>query len=543
MRYLTTAYSRSIARCVTKSRRHRLLPAGLLVSLLAACGGGTGSDSTSTTGTGTSTAPGATARGTLLQNPPQLTSTVSAANLLLDISGASDSRLQQLLSLVGSPLCDIAVYHIEYETVGGKNEATTASGALMVPTGGDGHCSGPRPIVLYAHGTSTEHNYNIADLTNQQNAEGLILAAVFASQGYIVVAPNYAGYDTSTLPYIAFLVADQQSADMIDALTAARSALPVAAAATTSDGGKLFITGYSQGGYVAMATHRAMQAANMSVTASAPMSGPYALAAFVDAVFDGQVNGGGPVVGTLLLTSYQNSYGNIYADSTDVFEPQYASGIDSLLPSTSSRSELYAQGKLPQYALFSLTPPAAAFADITPATSPADLAPVFAQGFGAGNLFTNAYRLQYLTDALANPDGDFPTVTTGVAAASPGLALRAALKQNDLRSWTPTAPVLLCGGDQDPEVYWFNAQFEQTYWASQAAAASSTILDLDSAAPAGGPYASLRTQFALAKTAIAAAAIAGGATDAGYVAVETAYHTTLVPPFCLAAVTSFFASY
>jgi Secretory lipase len=502
-------------------------------ALLAACGGGSGSSASMPSSLGT-------ARGTLLQDPPQLMSNLSAPSLLLNLSGGSNQQLQQLLSLVGSPVCDIATYHIAYETVGGTNEATTASGALIVPTGGNSNCSGPRPIVLYAHGTTTSRGYNIADLTNAKNAEGLLLATVFASHGYIVVAPNYAGYDTSTLPYDAFLVANQQSADMIDALTAARSALPIAGAPATTDDGKLFITGYSQGGYVAMATHRAMQAAGMSVTASAPMSGPYALAAFVDAVFEGEVNGGGPVVATLLFSAYQNSYGNIYANATDVFEPQYATGIDSLLPTTTSRSELYAEGKLPQYALFSLTPPAPSFADITPATTPADLAPVFALGFGAGNLFTNAYRLAYLTDAQANPDGGFPTLTTGVTATAPDLAMRAALKQNDLRSWAPTAPVLLCGGDQDPEVYWFNAQLEQAYWASQLAAPPSILLDLDSATATGDPYASLKTQFEVAKNVIAAAAIAQGATDAGYAAVETAYHTTLVPPFCLSAVKSFF---
>jgi alpha-beta hydrolase superfamily lysophospholipase len=377
-------------------------------------------------------------------------------------------------------------------------------------------------------------------LTKEQNAEGLFLAAVFASQGYIVVAPNYAGYDTSTLPYDTFLVANQQSTDMIDALTAARTALPAAGAPSTTDGGRLFITGYSQGGYVAMATHRAMQAAGMTVTAAAPMSGPYALAAFVDAVFEGEVDGGAPVVATLLFTSYQNSYGNIYANTTDLFEPQYATGIDSLLPTTMSRSQLYAGGELPQYALFSLTPPAPSYADITPATTPADLARVFALGFGAGNLFTNTYRLAYLTDAQANPDGGFPTLTTGIAATAPGLAMRAALKQNDLRNWTPTAPVLLCGGDQDPEVYWFNAQLEQAYWVSQAAVPPSIVVDLDSAATTGDPYASLKTQFEVAKDAVAVAAITGGATDGGYAAVETAYHSTLVPPFCLSAVKSFF---
>jgi len=38
--------------------------------------------------------------------------------------------------------------------------------------------------------------------------------------------------------------------------------------------------------------HRAMQASGMMVTASAPSSGPCALAAFVDAEFEGEVSGG-----------------------------------------------------------------------------------------------------------------------------------------------------------------------------------------------------------------------------------------------------------
>jgi alpha/beta superfamily hydrolase len=469
--------------------------------------------------------------GQLLQKPPQLLTTINAAQMLLQLTGASNQQIQQVLNLVGSPVCDIAVYHIEYATLGSANEATTASGALMVPTGSHSGCTGPRPVVLYAHGTSTDRGYNIADLTKQQNAEGIYLAAAFASQGYIVVAPNYVGYDTSTLPYDAFLVGDQQSGEMIDALTAARSALPTAAAASTSDSGKLFITGYSQGGYVALATHRAMQARGIAVTASAPMSGPYALGAFVDAIFAGQVNGEAPVLATLLFTAYQHAYGDIYSDPADMFEAPYATGIDSLFPTTTTRGELYTEGKLPQFALFSSTPPAPAYAALTPATTPADLARVFALGFGAGNLIKNSYRLAWLTDAQANPDSP---------ASSPGLAMRVALKQNDLRNWLPSAPVLLCGGDQDPEVFWLNAQLEQNYWLGQSADVPLTVLDLDASIATGDPYSTVKTQFVLAKDAVAAVAIAQGASDSGYEAVETAYHTTLVPPFCLGAVKSFF---
>jgi len=507
-------------------------------ALLSACGGSNGSSADAAMA-GATNPPAAP--GTLLSAPPQLLSSLRATDLLLQLTGAaSNTQLQQLLSMIGSPVCDIAVYHIEYATVGGANETTTASGALMVPSGTHSGCSGPRPVVLYAHATATDRGFNIADLSNEENAEGLYLAAVFASQGYIVVAPNYVGYDTSTLPYDAFLVGEQQSEDMIDALLAARSALPTAAAATSTDSGRLFITGYSQGGYVALATHRAMQASGMPVTASAPMSGPYALAAFVDAVFAGQVDGGAPIVAAMLFTSYQNSYGNIYPTPADVFSPQYASGIDSLLPTTVARSQLYSEGKLPQYALFSPTPPAPAYASITPATAPADLAPVFALGFGAGNLLTNDYRQSYLADAQSNPDGGFPTATTGAPAATPALAMRAALKRNDLRNWVPAQPVLLCGGDMDPQVFWSNAQLQQNYWLGQAPAVPSSVLDLDSTVSSGDAYAALRTQFKLAKDAIAALAVVKGATDSGYAAVETAYHSTLVSPFCLAAVKAFF---
>ena len=497
--------------------------------LLAACGGGSG-------GGASGVIPRAPpSRGALLQTPPGLLSTLTISGLLTELELPINALL---LSVSSAPLCDILFYHIEYETVGGAGEATTASAVLMIPSGLGANCSGARPIVLYAHGTTTDRAYNMADL---QNAETISLAALFASQGYIVVAPNYAGYDTSTLPYHPYLIADQQSKDMIDALTAARTALPLASLTTVKDNGQLFITGYSQGGYVAMATHRAMQAAGMNVTAAAPMSGPYALAAFVDAVFYGEVNGGAPVSSTLLLGAYQTVYGNIYTNATDIFEPQYASGIQTLLPSTTPRSQLYAQGKLPEYALFSLTPPAPEFASLTPPTSPANLAEVFALGFGAANLLQNSYRLSYLADAQAHPDGGFPTITTGVAATEPQLPWRQALQKNDLRDWVPTAPVQLCGGDVDPLVFFFNTQLIQSYWAAQAPSASVSVLDLEAAAVPNDPYANLKQDFAIAKALVAATAVSQGATDGGALAVAEAYHAMLVAPLCFAATNSFFA--
>ncbi len=166
--------------------------------------------------------------------------------------------------------------------------------------------------------------------------------------------------------------------------------------------------------------------------------------------------------------------------ATDVFEARYVTGIESLLPSAVPRTQLFAEGKLPRDQLFSSTPPDPSFASITPATSPADLAPVFAAGFGTENLVTNAFRLAYLQDAQANPDGGFPTVLDGRPAANPANGLRRAFKRNDLRTWVPSAPVFLCGGNEDPTVMFMNTQLIQSYWATNGATGAVTVLDLDS---------------------------------------------------------------
>src|SRR6185437_537132 len=120
--------------------------------MLAACGGGGG------TGESHSATSAPPARGTLLQSPPELLSTITAPSLLVELNAAAN---QQLLSLSGTPVCDVLIYHIEYATVGGANEPTTASAALMVPSGFGAGCTGPRPMVLYAHGTTMDRAFNM----------------------------------------------------------------------------------------------------------------------------------------------------------------------------------------------------------------------------------------------------------------------------------------------------------------------------------------------------------------------------------------------
>jgi alpha/beta superfamily hydrolase len=463
-------------------------------------------------------------RGQLIENPPPQLGFYSPSDLISKITDGTISRW--LLRHTFTPRCSVVAYQLRYGTVGGRGEPTTASAALMIPAGSDVACVSPRPIVLYAHGKRNLTFFNMADLSGN-NYEALIVALALAGDGYIVVAPNYAGYDTSTLGYHPFMNADQQSADMMDALTAARAALP---STNVADNQKLFITGYSEGGYVSMATHRALQAAGVPVTASAPMSGPYALSAFSDAMFMGQVGRGAVEEVLMLASSYQHAYGNI--DSTvGMFEAKYASAA-TLLPGVIGPGTLVAQGLIPESAVFSSTPPLPELAWMTPATVPAKLASVFAQGFGADHLITNDYRLSYLQDAFSAPDGGYPNTTTGLPPDSPANELRQALKKNDLRNWVPASPMLLCAGDEDPVVFYFNTQLMEGYWAVTAPDSPVTVLDIDAPPSHDGPYKHLRRQFAETKSLMK--------WIEGRNAVVEDYHDVLVAAFCLQASKSFF---
>ena len=496
---------------------------------------------------------GCTARGQLLDHRVTLTLSAAAFSKLL----ASSAGGRRLAQIAGAPACDIEIVSFRYGTIGGAGEPTRASGALMIPTGGSAACNRPLPLMLYAHGTTAYRNYNLADLTqtdpgNGDGAgEGISVAAMYAAQGYIVVATNYAGYAGSDLPYHPYLNADQQSADVIDSLRAARVALDgIEPERRPRENGKLFVTGYSQGGFVAMATHRALQAAGVKVTASAPGSGPYALAATADALSEGEVNLGSTLFSTLIVTGYQHAYENIYRRPGDFYEAAYAPGIETLLPSLQPLNTLFTAGKLPSAHLFSNVPPAPQFASMTPPASPPltprALTPLFAAGFGNPNLVRNAYRLTLLEDAAAHPDGAFPNPTMAMKpAANPQHPLRQAFKRNDLRNWLPLAPVLMCGGESDPTVFFFNARIEQAYWQNANVPAGLTsVLDVDS--PVAGPndpYASIKREFAGAKAQVASQAVAGGATDGGASAVLRAYHGELVASFCMVAARAFFAGF
>ncbi len=549
--------------------RNRSWLALATATLLAGCGG--------TTSSTTSTVATSTARGTLEENPPLRIASATAAQLAAQLGATSAG--QQLLLLTGAPKCGVDFYYLKFWTVGGAStpETTESSGALMIPTGGTG-CSGALPIVEYAHGTSTNQALNLANITDPTNTEGALIAAMFAAQGYIVVAPNYAGYDISTLGYHPYVNATQNAAEMTDILAAARTALPNTA---DSDNGKLFLTGYSEGGYVAMATLRAMTAAGTKVTAAAPASGPYALEAFGDTVLTGHVNLGSTVFTPLITTSYQKAYGNIYNVTSDFYTAPFASGIDTLLPSTTPIDTIFGTGLLPETYEFDINTPTVTAAQVggsaqvageinyllapPSAGSPGELE-LWSLGFGGPTggstcgsaqnapcyLVNDSVRVGYVLDLAGNPDGEDSTTSPqpNLAAQAPTYPLRLGFYKNDLRqgNWAPAAPTLMCGGENDPTVFFpTNTGTMAAYWAALPTGLI-TVLDLDPPANVGpsGPFAQIQGAFQGSQAEelayLQTAAGGGLSLQAAESQVVQGYHTAEAP-FCELAARSFFSQF
>lgn len=517
----------------------------LILAALAALLGGCGSGSsapvaatpppvsapvTPTAPTGVADSSGA--RGALLFNPPPLAQSLDPAGLVqaLGLLGRTGA---QILGAAGQPKCSIDFHQFEYSTVGAGGETTTASGSLMAPNGTDPACSGKRPVLMYGHGSSLQRNIRMGDLSPNAPyaATSAAAAALYAAQGYIVIAPNYAGYDTSPLSYHAHHVAEQNARDMIDALTAARKAFaklphPVA------DSGKLFLTGYSEGGYVTMATQRAMQAAGISVTAAAPLSGNYAESVSYETSLGSpdllrglaQFGADSMLDLTLQFTAWQKAYGDLYAAPTELYQPAYAASMETLAPTLLPINRLIATGKLPPHLLANDMPGYAGL----PAAEQA------AYGTPETSLLKSAYLTALLNDIVSHPcPVGSSSAPLDCAHAHP---MRAAWFKNDLRTWVPTAPLLMCGGNGDGVVPFNNATLTQAYFNAHGVGAGLvTVLDVDTPVQANDPYAGAKNLFAEARRLVIAAN--------GNPADPDTYHDYLAFAGCNVAARDFFKAY
>ncbi len=214
---------------------------------------------------------------------------------------------------------------VTYQSTGADGKVHSMTGLLILPRAIFG-AKPSVPILMYQHGTEVYRPFSPSRyLTHQDRPTDypeVMVAAAIASTGYAVALVDYEGMgdNTDTQPHVVGATLAQQ---VVDLLRASRDIIGGTAGNSSSPctwNAQLFLMGYSEGGYVTMAATRELQlnhAAEFTITASAPLSGPHDLSGVMRGVILSNSTFKAPYFLPMLLTSYNYAYGG----QTTLFSP------------------------------------------------------------------------------------------------------------------------------------------------------------------------------------------------------------------------------
>ncbi len=308
------------------------------------------------------------------------------------ISSATAQEISELLDY--DVPYGVQFYKMTYHTTGSDDMPDIASGLIVIPD----NDAQDFPLVIYHHGTSPAKDQVPSSLNLDYEAYAFIGAS-----GFAVLAPDYLGMGESR-GFHPYVHRETQARASIDMLRAFHEWLENENYAVND---KLFLTGYSQGGHASMSTHQELElfhATEFSVTAATHLSGPYSISGVMrdlmfsesDYLFIGFI--------PYLVLGYQEVYGNIYEDLTDIFQPVFIQSIEAFYDGDINLIEL-------TIALF----------------------------FLSGQNFGNNYPVTLFNPDLVNDvtsDDDHP--------------INIILRENDTYNWAPQAPtrIFYCTADE-----------------------------------------------------------------------------------------------
>jgi len=144
------------------------------------------------------------------------------------------------------------------------------TGLMAWPQGG-----APKGLVVFCHGTIQDRKASPSMWKGKADgSEAETATLAFATGGYAVIFPDYLGLGDhkATHPYPRNIINSQSAVDIIE------PARELARKNNYKIGPKLYVTGYSEGGGIAMAATQKLEKMNgdvYRVERSAPASGPY----------------------------------------------------------------------------------------------------------------------------------------------------------------------------------------------------------------------------------------------------------------------------
>ncbi len=218
------------------------------------------------------------------------------------------------------------LYKISYRSRDEKNRAVVLTGLIVFPRGG-----APKGLVVFNHGTIADRKMSPSRFTGKaNNSEAQTATLAFASGGYAVVMPDYLGLGDHTGGAHPYPLGAVNSRSAVDIIAPARA---IARRLNINVAPRLFVSGYSEGGAVAMWTVRDLEqktGAEYEVTAAAPMSGPYDLSGVTRKWMLASPTDQEEFVIRLYLASYMIYYFHKSAGLkiTDYFKPSMAFTIN-----------------------------------------------------------------------------------------------------------------------------------------------------------------------------------------------------------------------
>jgi len=228
---------------------------------------------------------------------------------------------------------DVEIYKVTYRTFF-KGSPITASGVVILP-----RTTEPVGMLCFNHGTITS-NAEAPTMTNLSSNLWWFYAAL-ASPGFIAVIPDFIGFGASSEILHPYYVEEYTASAIYDNLLAA---VELATLNSTNYNKKLFLSGYSQGGYATMATHKYIEqnpTTDFNLVASFPASGGYDVKAMQEYFFD-QETYDQPYYLAYVALAYKNTFD--WTQGLNVFfnEP-YASRIPELFDNTKTGGQINAQ--------------------------------------------------------------------------------------------------------------------------------------------------------------------------------------------------------
>jgi len=263
---------------------------------------------------------------------PVETNYVSAA----PIKNYTSGELKTRAALFGFKKAESFKYDVDYVKLvyktKYKGKEVNASGLLGIPK----NTTSAPSIISAQHGTIFVDDAAPTNMNNNQEAfSGHVL---LASAGFITVVPDYIGYgDTKDLqhPYYDQEYAASAVVDMIKATKAYLTKEKIASS------NRLFLTGYSEGGYITMAAQKEIEsnpAHGLTLTAVSAGAGAYDLTEMLRSVAAASSYDEPGFLATLLI-----SYNTVYEWNrplTDFYQEPYATRLPSLLDGTKNRGDI-----------------------------------------------------------------------------------------------------------------------------------------------------------------------------------------------------------